>query len=253
MTNNRVRIVIPARLASTRLPRKLLRNDTGKPLIQHTFESACKSRYGDSIVIAVDHTETASVVQSFGGVAVMTDPELPSGTDRVATVARMYPDYDLFVNVQGDEPEIDAGSIDRVIQTLQEDSTAKVATLATPIRSLSALSDPNVVKVVCDSHARALYFSRSPVPFAREGYEGLLGAEPPILLHHLGIYAYRREFLQELASLAIGRLESIEKLEQLRWLESGVSIAVGITPYAPKGIDTEADYQAFVQRIRESC
>lgn len=241
-------IVIPARLASTRLPEKLLLRETGKTLIQHTFESAQSACKPQGITIAVDSQRLFDAVTGFGGTAVMTDPALPSGTDRVAVVAQQMPEVDIFVNVQGDEPEISATAIDQVIALLENNTTADVATLACPIRQRERLDDPACVKVVCDVHGRALYFSRSPIPHARSWDEKSLTANPPRFLHHIGIYAYRREFLMKLGTLPVSPLEEMEKLEQLRFLQAGHQIMVGVCEEACKGIDTPADYREFVKR-----
>lgn len=241
-------IVIPARLESTRLPRKMLLRETGKTLIQHTYEAASKAIKPSGICIATDHEAISNEVAHFGGQFRMTDPAAVSGTDRVAEVARQMPDTKIFVNVQGDEPEIEPASIDQVITLLESDSDASVATLATPIRDRQVLDDPNCVKVVCDETGRALYFSRSPVPHAREWSEELLMQEPPIFLLHLGIYAYRRDVLLEFSQWSPSRLEQTEKLEQLRFLAAGHKIAVGVVEYAAPGIDTLDDYRAFVSR-----
>jgi 3-deoxy-manno-octulosonate cytidylyltransferase (CMP-KDO synthetase) len=244
-------IVIPARMASTRLPRKMLLRETGKTLIQHTYEAACQARRPRGVCVATDHEEIYAEVQRFGGQAVMTDPALPSGTDRVAEVARRHPEIDLLVNVQGDEPELCGEAIDRVIELLEENPQAVMATLATPIRHREKLADPACVKVVFDHRGRALYFSRSPIPFARQWHDRLLEADPPHFYQHIGLYAYRREFLLRLAELPTSRLENLEKLEQLRALEAGHEILIGVIDEPTVGIDTEADYRAFVERFRQ--
>lgn len=243
-------IVIPARLASTRLPKKLLLCETGKPLIQHTYEAACRARRPRGVIVATDHEEIARAVESFGGRVVMTDADLTSGTDRVAQAALGLDDIDLIVNVQGDEPELSADSIDRVIELLESEPDAVMSTLATPVRTRTTLENPACVKVVLDDRRRALYFSRSPIPHPRQWDDSLLEeARPPFLLH-LGIYAYRREFLLRLANMPPSRLERIEKLEQLRVIEAGHAIAVGIVDEPSIGIDTPGEYQAFVARVR---
>ncbi len=242
------RIVIPARLASTRLPEKLLLRETGKTLLQHTYEAALRAKFPSGITIAVDSEKLQSAVDNFGGEAMMTDRDLQSGTDRVAQVARCMPDVDIFANVQGDEPEISGEAIDRVVRLLAEDSSAQIATLATPIRDRHRLEDPACVKVVMDADGQALYFSRSPIPHARSWEDAMLNAEPPMFFQHIGLYAFRREFLLALPDLPASPLESIEKLEQLRFLHAGYRILVGISEHAPKGVDTAADYRAFVGR-----
>ena len=241
-------IVIPARLASTRLPEKLLLRETGKTVLQHTFESARAAVRPSSIVVAVDSARLEKEVQNFGGAAVLTDPELPSGTDRVAAVARQTPGCDVFINVQGDEPEISGKAIDLVAQLLEEHPEADVATLAAPIRNRERLDDPACVKVVCDHSGRALYFSRSTIPHARSWDDALLNCDPPAFLQHIGIYGYRRAFLMNLANLPASPLEQLEKLEQLRFLQAGRTIIVGIVSEPTQGIDTWNDYRAFVRR-----
>ncbi len=243
-------IVIPARLKSTRLPRKMLLCDTGKSLIQHTWESASKAIKPSGICVATDHDEIRKTVSGFGGRVQMTSPAAASGTDRVAEVARGMPDVEVFVNVQGDEPEIEPAAIDLVITLLEKDPEAPMATLATPIRDRETLQDSNCVKVVRDDNGRALYFSRSPIPFAREWSDDLLTSDPPTFLLHLGIYAYRRDFLLEFTDRVPARIENVERLEQLRVLAAGHKIAVGIIDRAPAGIDTLDDYRAFVSRAR---
>ena len=194
-------LIIPARLASTRLPRKLLLRETGKSLIQHTYEAARRARRPSGICVATDHEEIFREVQSFGGQAVMTDPAAPSGTDRVAEVAQSLTDADIIVNVQGDEPELAGESIDLAIKLLEDDRTAVMATLATPIRNRQQWEDPACVKVVFDSLGRAIYFSRSPIPYPRQRDESLFHCDPPTFFQHVGLYAYRRDFLLKLAAM----------------------------------------------------
>ena len=245
-------IVIPARLASTRLPRKLLLAETGKPLIQHTYESARRARRPQGICVATDHEEIAAAVRAFGGRAEMTDPAAPSGTDRVAEVARRLPEVDIIVNVQGDEPEIAGAAIDLAIELLERAPAAVMSTLATPIRSRQQLEDPACVKVVFDRDGRAMYFSRSPIPRPREWDDRFLAADPPVFFQHVGLYAYRRSFLLELAAMPPARIEQIEKLEQLRVLDAGRAILVGVIDEPTFGIDTPEDYRAFVAKWRAS-
>ncbi len=243
-------IVIPARLASTRLPRKLVLRETGKPLIQHTYEAARRARRPAGVIVAADHEEIAAAVRSFGGQVVMTSPDCASGTDRVAEVARQLPKVDIIVNVQGDEPELSADAIDLVVDLIERDGSASMATLATPIRDRTKLLDPSCVKVVFDISGRALYFSRAAIPHARDWSDDLLVFEPPQFYLHLGLYAYRREFLLKLSTLPRAPLEKLENLEQLRVLEHGYSIQVGLVNEPTVGIDTPEDYAAFVTRER---
>jgi 3-deoxy-manno-octulosonate cytidylyltransferase (CMP-KDO synthetase) len=245
-------IVIPARLASTRLPRKLLLAETGRPLIQHTYESAARATRTGGVLVAADGEEIAAAVRAFGGRVALTRPDCASGTDRVAEIARELPDVDIFVNVQGDEPEISAGAIDRAVELLANDPSAVMSTLATPIRSKSQLHDPACVKVVFDERRRAIYFSRAPIPFARNWDDALLSAEPPHFHQHIGLYAYRREFLLELAQMPRAPLEIVENLEQLRVLAAGHTIVVGTIDEPTIGIDTPEDYRSFVERWRSA-
>ncbi|HID75476.1 MAG TPA: 3-deoxy-manno-octulosonate cytidylyltransferase [Planctomycetaceae bacterium] len=243
-------IVIPARLGSTRLPRKLLRRDTGKTLIQHTYEAALEATLPSGVCVATDHGEIFNEVRSFGGEVCMTSPAAPSGTDRVAEVARQLADVDIVVNLQGDEPELSGEAIDLAISLLEQNPEAAMSTLATPIRSRQQLEDPACVKVVFDHRGRALYFSRSTIPFPRSWDDALLSRDAPAFYQHIGLYAYRRRFLLQLASMPPSRLEKLEKLEQLRVLEAGYAILVGVVQEPSFGIDTPEDYCAFVQRYR---
>jgi 3-deoxy-manno-octulosonate cytidylyltransferase (CMP-KDO synthetase) len=241
-------IVIPARLASTRLSRKLLLNKTGKPLIQHTYEGASRATRPSGVIVAADHKEIYAAVRGFGGQVRMTDPAARSGTDRVAEIARDMDDVDIIVNVQGDEPEIAGEAIDLAIELLEEDRDAVMSTLATPIRERKKLEDPSCVKVVFDTKGRALYFSRAPIPHAQKWSDEFLVRSPAVFYQHIGLYAYRRDFLLKLATMNDSMLEEIENLEQLRVLEAGDTILVGEVNEPTIGIDTEADYQAFVSR-----
>ena len=241
--------IIPARLSSSRLLGKLLLAQTGKPLIQYTWEAACRAGSLDELIVATDSPEIADAVRGFGGRAEMTGDHA-SGTDRIAEVARRCcPGAEILVNIQGDEPEIQPAQIDLLVATLLENPHAEMATLATPMTNAADPSDPSCVKVVCAADGRALYFSRSPIPFIRDADpQPASPLESPWLLH-LGIYAYRRNFLLQLTKWPPSRLERLEKLEQLRALEAGASIQVAIVDHAAVGIDTPEDYARFVQRL----
>lgn len=246
--------LIPARLESSRLPRKLLLDRTGKPLIQYAWEAARQSAVLDDVIVATDSEEIASIVRDFGGRAEMTG-EHQSGSDRIAEVVRRTcTDADIVVNIQGDEPELSPEDIDRLVETLRSSSGCEMATLATPIRDELILSDPGCVKVVCAADGRALYFSRAAIPFARDGVPSdwiaheRQESDSPWLLH-VGVYAYRREFLLAFTRMPAGRLEQLEKLEQLRALEAGAGIQVATIPRASVGIDTREDYARFVERL----
>lgn len=243
-------IIIPARLASTRLQRKLLLRETGKSLIQHTYLAACRASRPLGVCVACGDKEIYDEVRSFGADAQMTDPNAPSGTDRVAQVAATMDGVDIVVNVQGDEPELAGESIDLVVRLLEENPTAVMATLATPIRDRGQLEDPSCVKVVFDEAGRALYFSRGPIPYPRRWDDRLLKSHPAGFHQHVGLYAYRRDFLLRLAQMPPSRNEKIESLEQLRVLDAGHTILVGVVDEPTFGIDTPEDYRRFVERAR---
>jgi len=243
-------VIIPARYASTRLPQKLLLNETGKPLIQHTYESALKATLPVAVTVACDHEAIFNAVKRFGGSVQMTDPNAPSGTDRIAEVAAALDDVDIVVNVQGDEPEIAGTAIDLAIQMLRDNPDAVMSTLATPIRNRQHLEDTACVKVVFDATGRALFFSRSVIPHPRGGIQDEhFTQSPPLFFQHIGLYAYRREFLLRLRQLPQSDAEKAESLEQLRVLHHGYAIMVGVVDEATTGIDTPADYRKFVQRV----
>jgi 3-deoxy-manno-octulosonate cytidylyltransferase (CMP-KDO synthetase) len=241
-------IVIPARYASSRLPGKPLLRQTGKYLVQHVYEMARRAKRASDVIVATDDSRIVAAVESFGGKVVWTRRDHPSGTDRVAEVARGL-DADVIVNLQGDEPLIDPAHLDLLPEMLEQNPQAVMATLAVPLRSLEAWRDPNCVKVVCDHQGRALYFSRSPIPHVRDGAPDF-AREPPAFLQHLGVYAYRRDFLFELATLPPHPLEQLEKLEQLRVLALGLTLQVGVVAHEGIGVDTYADYERFVQVYR---
>lgn len=242
--------IIPARIQSTRLPRKLLLAETGKPLLQYTWEAACAAKLLDEVIVATDSLEIAKAVKGFGGRVEMTG-EHPSGTDRIAEVARRCcPRAEILVNIQGDEPELDPDQIDEAVRTLEQNPASEMSTLATPIRTREVLDNNSCNKVVLAENGRALYFSRSTIPHCRDGnVDELLAGETPWLLH-LGLYAYRRDFLLRFTSWEPSKLEKLEKLEQLRALEAGASIQVAVVERASVGIDTPDEYARFVERQR---
>lgn len=245
----RVAIVIPARYSSSRLPGKPLLRATGKYLIQHAYEQAVAARCAADVVVATDDDRIRAAVESFGGRAVLTRADHPSGTDRVAEVAAGLP-ADVVINLQGDEPLIDPAALDLLAGLLAADPGSDMATLAVPIADRDTYLSPNVVKVVTDTRGRALYFSRSPIPMVRDG-EPDFTARPARFLQHLGLYAYRREFLLRIAVTPPHPLEESEKLEQLRVLGTGGAIQLGVVAHAHRGVDTPADYDAFVRAYRE--
>jgi 3-deoxy-manno-octulosonate cytidylyltransferase (CMP-KDO synthetase) len=228
----------------------MLLRETGRTLLQHTYEAACAARKPSGVLVATDHGEIAAEVERFRGEFVMTSPDCASGTDRVAEVARKMPRADILVNVQGDEPEMSPDHIDHVIELLEQNPSAGMATLATPMPTFEQFHSPACVKVVFNDLGRALYFSRSPIPFVREPDDSKPFNQPPTFFLHLGIYAFRRATLLEVASLPPSSLEQMEKLEQLRMLQHGGTIMVGMVQHAAAGIDTPAEYAAFVARRR---
>lgn len=246
-------IVIPARYASQRLPGKLLLGETGWPLIRHTHERCLAVDGIDRVVVAVDGAEIHDAVVAYGGEAVRTDPDLPTGTDRVAEAVRaleLDPDLDTVVNVQGDEPEIDPRHVARLFDRLEQGRGGPdggdgvgVATLAVEQRDEAGWDDPNRVKVVRDRRGRALYFSRAGVPRPRDG-----GA-PERWLLHVGIYGFLPGALARFRDCGPSPLEGIERLEQLRFLEMGIGIAVDVVEAGGGGIDTAEDYRRFVERV----
>jgi 3-deoxy-manno-octulosonate cytidylyltransferase (CMP-KDO synthetase) len=242
-------VIIPARYQSSRLPGKPLLRETGKYLIQHAYERAWQARNIDSVMVATDDSRIVAAVESFGGRVVMTSADHVSGTDRVAEVAHGL-DAEVIINLQGDEPLIEPSAIEMLPDLLDRNPEAAMATLAVPLTSIERWQNPNCTKVVCDDRGRALYFSRSPIPYVRDGQPDF-AAEPRHFLQHLGIYAYRRAFLLRLAALEPAPLEQLEKLEQLRALALGRAIQVGIVAHSSPGVDTYEDYQEFVRIYRD--
>lgn len=241
--------VIPARLASSRLPEKMLLAETGKPLLQHTWEAARQARRLDEILVATDAPEIARAAGRFGATVVLTG-EHPSGTDRVAAAIRSHGrTADLILNIQGDEPELNPDHIDQLVATMAERPGLEMGTLVVPITDVRTLESPSCVKAVIAEDGRALYFSRAAVPFSRDkAAADLLAARESPWYLHIGLYAYRRDFLFRMTAAPVSRLEGIEKLEQLRALEMGASIGTVCVERSEPGIDTPADYAAFVER-----
>ena len=243
--------VIPARLHSSRLPKKILLDLGGKSVVQRVYEQCCKAQKIEKVLIAVDHEETLQHCRTFTEDVVMTDPSHQSGTDRIAEVVR-----DLacrtVVNVQGDEPFIDPGLIDDLAGALDGDDP--MASAMHRIVKIEELKSPNVVKVTVDRHGHALYFSRSIIPHHRDEWESLLNhheviPEPLHFFRHLGIYAYQRDFLLKYAKMEPTYLERLEKLEQLRVLENGYKIQMIETHYESVGIDTQRDYEKACKKL----
>jgi 3-deoxy-manno-octulosonate cytidylyltransferase (CMP-KDO synthetase) len=230
--------VIPARFASTRFPGKPLVNIHGMSMIQRVYEQACQASLLDLVVVATDHPEVYAHVEAFGGAVVMTSAQHQSGTDRCAEVATQYIDYEQIVNIQGDEPFIQPNQINFLVERLRQISHP-IATLVLPLFDAVTIQNPNTVKAIIRND-EAVYFSRQPIPFVR-GVEPMHWPNHAQFYKHIGLYAFERKTLLEIAQLPLGNWERAESLEQLRWLEAGYRIAVGITDQETFGIDTPED------------
>ncbi|MBN2313836.1 MAG: 3-deoxy-manno-octulosonate cytidylyltransferase [Sedimentisphaerales bacterium] len=270
----KVLAVIPARYSSTRFAGKVLAKDTGKYLIQHTYERACLAKWPEKVLIAVDDQKVVDAAKTFGAECVLTSPDHQSGTDRIAEAVADI-DVEIVVNLQGDEPEIDPDNIDYLAKLLIDHPDYPMATLAAEFQTTEQIADPNIVKVIvsscgmrdayCDKKqadtnthdarrtthneaSQAIYFSRSPIPYDRDK-SGV--GDVKQYLRHIGIYAYRKSFLREITALSQTPLEKIEKLEQLRAIENGYGILVGKVEHTCDGIDTPEQYAEFVKRYKE--
>ena len=241
---SKVYVVIPARYASSRFPGKVLAPLCGKPMIQHVYERAAES-CADDVFIATDEPKVFDAVTAFGGKCVMTSSEHQSGTDRIFEAVNSMPEKpSIVINVQGDEPLIPTSVIDELIKVMQDNPDLPMATVGVEL-DRAYVNDPNKVKVIFDKNNRAIYFSRAPIPYVREG-----GIETPAYLHW-GIYAYRFDALQRFVSLPTGRLENCEKLEQLRVLEDGMPIHVVVSNLQSVGVDTPEDLKEAEQKMKE--
>ncbi len=231
--------VIPARMASTRFPGKPLANTTGRPMIQHVVERARQCCSIGRVIVATDDRRIADAVTSFGGEVAMTSADHPNGTSRIAEAVQAI-ECDIVVNIQGDEPEVEPALVDAAVTALLADPEAPVATAATPFRDTEDPADRRLVKVVVGLNGRALYFSRSAIPCNRD--QRVDGVSP---LRHVGLYVYRRHFLDDYVMLPESPLERTEMLEQLRILEHGHAIAVAIGTSTAQGIDTPEQYDEW--------
>jgi 3-deoxy-manno-octulosonate cytidylyltransferase (CMP-KDO synthetase) len=230
-----VTAIIPARWASTRFPGKPLVKLRGQPLVQHVWERANRAKSVERVIVATDDMRIAEAAFGFGAEVALTSPRHPTGTDRLAEVARKLKSSSIILNVQGDEPDIAPSTIDRLAKALQDDPSLGMVTAANPITAAADIRNPNVVKVVTDLAGRALYFSRSVIPHDRDGRGGIK------YLRHQGIYGYRRKVLLDFVKWKPTPLEQAEKLEQLRALEHGVSIGVIIVRRGSVGVDVPSD------------
>ena len=230
--------VIPARFASTRFPGKPLAKIDGKPMVRHVWEKAVLCKELDEVLIACDHEEIFNTVKGFGAQVVMTDPNHPSGSDRIAEAIKDL-NVAIVVNIQGDEPFIDPCTIDNLTVLLKQDANILMGTVIKPITDETDFLNPNVVKCVIDDHEYALYFSRAPIPYHRSKNLSL----GTVNYKHLGLYAYRKDFLMEFTHWPKGALESAEELEQLRVLERGIRIKTTKTAHESIAVDTPEDLQ----------
>jgi 3-deoxy-manno-octulosonate cytidylyltransferase (CMP-KDO synthetase) len=238
--SHRVIAVIPARLTSARLPRKVLLPIAGRPMLGWVYRAAIACKRLERVLIATDSNEVAAYANSEGWPSIMTSPTLASGTDRVHAVSTLV-DADIYVNIQGDEPLLRPEHIDALLRPFER-SSAEVTTLSTPCAP-EEISNPNAVKVVTTSDGRAMYFSRATIPYHRDGATECQ--------KHLGLYAYRKSALQRFAALPPSPLERAERLEQLRLLENGISVYVEQTAFDTIGVDTEEDRAAVERILRE--
>jgi 3-deoxy-manno-octulosonate cytidylyltransferase (CMP-KDO synthetase) len=243
LSDAKVLIVIPARYASVRFPGKPLAEIAGKPMIQHVVERVRQVQQKVQIVVATEDDRILKAVKSFGADAILTRADHKTGTDRVAEVAT-HISADIYINVQGDEPLIDAATIDAVIEVMAEDEAIHLATPCSAITHQPDIMDPNVVKAVLDFDGNALYFSRAPIPWVRDTGASVAARHTK----HIGLYGYRRDTLLEYPTLPPGELERVEQLEQLRWLENGFKIRVVETEYDAVSVDVLADI-AKVEKI----
>lgn len=244
LTESSVVAIVPARYQSTRLPGKALAEIAGRPMIEHVYRRASEARAVAGVIVATDDERIARAVEGFGGTALMTRSDHATGTDRLAEVAAML-SCRIVVNVQGDEPLLDPAVIDAVVQPLLDDERLEMSTACRPLDSAEEYTSPAVVKVVRDLSGRALYFSRAPIPHARDGAASF----PAVARAHLGLYAYRRDVLVRLAALPAAEIERLESLEQLRALAHGIGIHVVETRHHSIGVDTPEDLAHVRQRL----
>ena len=246
-TEPRVVAIIPARWASTRFPGKPLAQIKNKPMIQWVVEQAQKASRISEVIVATDDGRIFDAVNGFGGKAVMTSQDHATGSDRIAEVASGLK-CDIVVNIQGDEPLIPPENIDQVIDCLDKNPTLNVATLMMAVHESDEITDSNVVKVVADQKGRALYFSRSAIPFHRDEWKNGVPKETNRVFKHVGLYAYTRSFLLEFTRMSPTPIEQLEKLEQLRILEHGYPIQVEVTEKVSMGVDRIEDLEK-VERL----
>lgn len=228
--------VIPSRIQSTRLPRKPVLPIQGKPMVQWTYENAARCALLNQVIVATDSDEIATIIERIGGRVAMTDPALPNGSARAAAVAQHYPDVDVVINLQGDEPFIQPHMLEALVAPYLAGETPEMTTLAYPLDMVSKYASPDSVKVVTDLSGNALYFTRAPIPYFRQP-----GIAP--VYNHMGLYAFRYDFLMKYITLAATPLGDVEQLEQLRVLEHGYRIQVCLTHTKTLEINTPEEYE----------
>jgi 3-deoxy-manno-octulosonate cytidylyltransferase (CMP-KDO synthetase) len=251
--------VLPSRFQASRFPGKPLASIAGKPMIQWVFEAARRAEGVDRVVVATDDDRIAATVRGFGGEAVLTDPALPSGTDRTAAaLAALGESFDCVLNIQGDEPAMHPDTVTALVALMREQPDLPMGTAACPFSHMDELFNPNAVKVVVDDRQRALYFSRSPIPYVRHSsiFEAdfrpwMTPSQLALFKRHLGLYAYRPDTLRAFTKLPPHPLEQLEMLEQLRALAAGIPIGVADTPFLSLGVDVPADVAAAEALLRE--
>ncbi len=237
--------VIPARYDSSRFPGKPLALIGGKPMIEHVYWGSRESTKISDLIVATDDFRIKDTVDTFGGRAMLTGTHHQTGTSRCIEVAQNFPDVDWVINIQGDEPMIHAGLVDQVVDMILQHPLASIVTMVRKINNLEDVNNPNMVKCVFDTKGKALYFSRSPIPYYR-------AEVTPIYYQHVGIYAFKSTVLNFIAGLKKpAPLESAESLEQLRWLEHGLEIYTGVTEYATHGVDTPSDIEVIEKMMRQ--
>ncbi len=239
--------VIPARFASTRFPGKPLVDILGKSMIQRVYEQACKASGLAAVYVATDDQRIYDHVIAFGGQVIMTSTAHPSGTDRILEVATCMPDYDAYINIQGDEPYIDPSQIDQVCDLLRSRKGAFVCTLVKRLSDLAELDNPNTIKAVFAREGRAIYFSRSPIPYMRDPQQLEAWQQERGYYKHIGIYGYSSDALKAISSMTRGSLEKAESLEQLRWMEHGMPIYVAETLLETQSVDAPSDLAKLPQ------
>lgn len=243
--------VIPARFKSVRFPGKALASIEGRPMIQWVWERASKAQGLEEVLVATDDERIANAVRGFGGTVVMTSPDHPSGTDRLLEVADNRGGFDAYINIQGDEPLIDPRQIDRLCGLMGEGQGAFVGTLIKKLDLQRELQNPNVVKVVRDQKGKAIYFSRSPIPYLRQQEDLEKWHDSRGYFKHIGMYGYSAEALDAIRDMPRGILEQAESLEQLRWLEQGMPILLAETDIETKGVDVPEDLEEVLEVLAD--